>query len=92
MIYNVFNKDLLIRCRESHFPGQHIELALPPDIISKKKEDKIEKIRKYRKQEWRTQFLVYQKGYGDEYDQQITETELPHAKEAIENYWTRISS
>ena len=91
MIYNVFNEDLLIRCREPHFPGQHIELA-PPNIISEKEEYKAEEIRKYQKQGQRTQFLVHWKGYRDEYDQYIAETELPHAKEAIEDYWTRVSS
>ena len=38
------------------------------------------------------QFLVYWKEYGDEHDQQIAETRLPHAKEAIEDYWSRILS
>jgi len=38
------------------------------------------------------QFLVYWKEYGDEHDQWIAETRLPHAKEAIEDYWSRILS
>ena len=38
------------------------------------------------------QYLVYWKGYGDEHNQWITETGLPHTKEAIEDYWSRISS
>jgi len=29
---------------------------------------------------------VHWKDYGDEHDQWITETELPYAKEAIEDY------
>jgi len=29
---------------------------------------------------------VYWKGYGDEYNQWIAETVLPHAKEVIEDY------
>jgi len=35
---------------------------------------------------------VYWKDYGDEHDQCIIETGLPHAKEMIEDYWARISS
>ena len=35
---------------------------------------------------------MHWKGYGDEHDQWITETGLPHAKEAIEDYWTRYLS
>ncbi len=31
-------------------------------------------------------------GLWDEHDQWIAEIGLPHAKEVIENYWTRISS
>ena len=45
MIHNVFNKDLLIKCRELHFLGQHIETAPPPDIINEKEEYKVEEIR-----------------------------------------------
>ena len=66
--------------------------ALPPDIINKKEEYKVEKIRKYRKQDHGTQFLVYWKRYSNEHNQWIAETGLPHAKKVIENYWTRISS
>ena len=69
-----------------------MEVASLPDIINKKEEYKVEEIRKYRKQEQETQFLVHWKGYGDKHDQWITETELPHAKEMIEDYWTKISS
>jgi len=29
---------------------------------------------------------MYWKGYGDEHDQWIAETVLPHAKEVIEDY------
>jgi len=49
MIYDVFNEDLLIRCRELHFPGQHMEPASLPDIINEKQEYKVEEIRKHRK-------------------------------------------
>jgi len=44
MIHNMSNKDLLTRCREYYFPGQHMELVPLPDII---KEYKVEEIRKY---------------------------------------------
>ena len=49
MIHNVSNKDLLTRCRKSHFPGQHMELALSPDIINEEEEYKVEEIRKHQK-------------------------------------------
>jgi len=49
MIHNVFNEDLLTRCRESHFPGQHMELAPLPDIINEEEEYEVEEIRKYRR-------------------------------------------
>jgi len=29
MIHNVFNEDLLTRCRKPHFKGQHMKLAPP---------------------------------------------------------------
>jgi len=35
MINNVFNEDLLARCREPQFKGQHMEMALLPEIINK---------------------------------------------------------
>ena len=35
---------------------------------------------------------VHWKGYGDKYNQWIAESGLPHAKQAIEDYWIRYSS
>ena len=61
-------------------------------IINEEKEYKVEEVRKYRKQEKEMQYLVHWKGYRDEHNQWIVETELPHAKEAIKDYWTRILS
>ena len=66
--------------------------VLPLDIIIKEEEYKVEEVWNYRKQERDTQFLLYWKGYGNEHDWWIAESRLPHAKEAIEDYWTRILS
>jgi len=65
----VFNKDLLTRCNELQFKGQHMEPALLPTIINEKEEYKVEEVRKYRKWGKGTQYLVHWKGYGDEHDQ-----------------------
>ena len=92
MIHNVFNEDLLTQCREPYYQGQHMEPAPPPDIINEEEEYEVEKIRKHRKKEWGTQFLIYWKGYRDEHDQWIAKLVLPHAKGVIEDYWARISS
>jgi len=69
-----------------------VEPAPLPDIINEEEEYEVEEIRKHQKKEWGTQYLVHWKGYGNEHDQWIAETGLPHAKGAIEDYWTRISS
>ena len=61
-------------------------------IINEKEEYEVEKVRKHRKQGRGIQYLLYQKGYRDEHDQQIAEIGLPYVKEAIEDYWTRYSS
>ena len=66
--------------------------VLPLDIINKEEEYKVEEVWNYRKQECDIQFLLYWKGYGNEHDQWIAESRLPHAKDAIEDYWTRILS
>ena len=63
-----------------------------PDIINKEEEYEVEEIRKHQKKGQGTQYLVYWKGYGNEYDQWIVETVLLYAKVTIEDYWTRISS
>jgi len=86
MIHNVFNKDLLTRCVELKFKGQQEEPAPPPMIINKEEEYKVEEVRKHRKYRRETQYLVHWKSYGDEHDQWIAETGLPHAKEAIKDY------
>ena len=69
MIHNVFNEDLLTRCVEPKFKGQHEEPAPPPTIINKEKEYEVEEVRKHRKRGKGTQYLVHWKGYGDEHDQ-----------------------
>jgi len=40
----VFNEDLLTRCREPHYKGQHMEPAPPPTIINEEEEYKVEKV------------------------------------------------
>ena len=92
MIHNVFNEDLLTRCVEPKFQGQHKDPALPPTIINKEEEYEVEEVWKHRKRGRETQYLVHWKGYGDEHDQQIVESWLPHARQAIEEYRTRCSS
>ena len=48
MIYNVFNEDLLTRCVEPKFQGQHKDLASPLVIIHKEEEHKVEEVWKHR--------------------------------------------
>ena len=92
MIHNVFNEDLLTRCVEPKFQGQCMDPASPPVIINEEEEYEVEEVWKHRARGWGTQYLVHWKGYGDEHNQWIAESGLPHAKQAIENYWTRYSS
>ena len=49
MIYDVFNKNLLIKCREPHFLGQCMDLAPLPTIINEEEEYKVEEVQKHRK-------------------------------------------
>ena len=59
MIYNVFNEDLLTRCREPHYKEQHMEPASPPTIINEEEEYEVEEVWKYKKCEKGMQYLVY---------------------------------
>ena len=77
---------------ELKFKGQHENPVPPPMIINDKEEYKVEEVRKYRKQGRGMQYLVHWKGYGDEHNQWIAETGLPHTKEVIKDYWMRYSS
>ena len=92
MIHNAFNEDLLTRCVEPKFQGQHKDPVPPPVIINKEKEYEVEEVRKHRTRGRGMQYLVHWKGYGDEHDQWIAESGLPHAKQVIEDYWTRYLS
>jgi len=49
MIHNMFNKDLLTRCNELQFRGQHVEPAPSPTIINKEEEYEVKEVWKYRK-------------------------------------------
>jgi len=49
MIHNVFNEDILTRCMELKFKGQHNEPVPPPTIINEEVEYEVEEVRKYRK-------------------------------------------
>jgi len=60
-------------------------------IINEKEEYKVEEVWKHRTRGQGMQYLVYWKGYGDEHNQWIAESGLPHAKQAIEDYWTGYS-
>jgi len=77
---------------ELKFKGQHKDPAPPPAIINEKEEYEVEEVWKHRKRGWGTQYLVHWKGYGDKHNQWIAETGLSHAKQAVEDYWTRCSS
>ena len=46
-----------------------MEPAPLPDIINEEEEYEVKKIRKHQKKGWRTQYLVYWKGYENEHDQ-----------------------
>ena len=69
-----------------------MEPAPPPDIINEEEGYEVEEIRKHQKKGWGTQFLVHWKEYGDEHNQWMMESVLPHAKDTIEDYWARILS
>ena len=49
MIHNIFNEDLLTRCKEPQFKGQHMKLAPLSMIINKEEEYEVEEVRKHRK-------------------------------------------
>ena len=65
----MFNKDLLTRCKELHFKGQHMELVPLPTIINEEEEYKVKEVQKHRKQGRGTQYLVHWKGYRDKHNQ-----------------------
>jgi len=69
VIHNVFNEDLLTRCVELKFKGQHKEPAPLLTIINEEEEYEVEEVWKHRKRGWETQYLVHWKEYGDEHDQ-----------------------
>ena len=75
---------------EPKFKGQHKDPTPPPTIINREEKYEIEEVRKHRKCGRGIQYLVHWKGYGDKHNQWIAEMGLSHAKEVIEDYWTRV--
>jgi len=59
MIHNVFNEDLLIKCKAPQFKEQHMNPVPPPIIINEKEEYEVEEIQKHRKRGRETQYLVH---------------------------------
>ena len=55
----MFNEDLLTKCNEPQFKGQHMKLALLPTIINEEEEYKVEEVWKHRKQDREMQYLVH---------------------------------
>ena len=49
IIHDVFNEDLLTRCRELHYQRQHMKLVPPSTIINEEEEYKVEEVRNHRK-------------------------------------------
>jgi len=49
MIYNMFNEDLLTKCKEPQFKGQHMELVPLFTIINEEEEYEVKEVWKYRK-------------------------------------------
>jgi len=45
----MFNKDLLIQCKEPYFKGQHMDSAPPLDIINEEEEYEVEEVWNHRK-------------------------------------------
>ena len=50
MIHDVFNEDLLTRCKKPHYQGQYMDLTSPPMIINEEEEYEVEEVWKHRKQ------------------------------------------
>jgi len=48
MIHNIFNEDLLTRCVEPKFQGQHKDPTSLPMIINEEEEYKVKEVRKHR--------------------------------------------
>ena len=59
MIHNMFNEDLLTQYVELKFKGQHEEPVPPLMIINEEEEYEVEEVRKHRKYERGTQYLVH---------------------------------
>jgi len=49
IIHNVFNEDLLTKCRKPHYQGQHMKPAPPLTIIDEEEEYEVEEVQKHRK-------------------------------------------
>ena len=49
MIHNMFNKDLLTKCKKPYFSGQYMELAPLSTIINEEEEYEVEEVWKLRK-------------------------------------------
>ena len=55
----MFNKDLLMKCKELQFKNQHMEPVLLLDIVNEEEEYKVDEIRNHKKQGYGMQFLVH---------------------------------
>ncbi len=89
IIHDVFNEALLTPHKKPSFKIQDKPTPPPPEIINEEEEYEVEEIRGHRQRGRGTQYLVHWKGYNNEEDTWIAESQLPHAQEAIDEYHKR---
>lgn len=89
IIHDVFNEALLTPHEKPSFKIQDKPTPPPPEIINEEEEYEVEEIRGHRRRGRGTQYLVHWKGYNNEEDTWIAESQLPHAQEAINDYHKR---
>ena len=90
-IHDVFNSRLLSPYHKPEYDSQRTPPPPMPEIINDEEHYEVDEVRGHRTRGKRKQYLIHWKGYTSEEDTWEDETNLENAKEAVQEFMSKIS-
>ena len=87
-VHPVFHVELLTKHETDTIPGRRQK---PPDpvLVDEEEEYEVQEVRQSRRNRGKLQYLVHWRGYTDEYDSWVDESDMEHAKALVRAFYRR---